>query len=293
MLPQVLQPLRVRAHTPPLPGVWREVHPVPHVSWVARGGHGCEQRIASVQCSALVDRWRPETHSFHLPSGEMTITLQDVAMILAFPIRGHAVMGKSDTFGWLAQVEQLFSMPLTIEQGQGSKKKQNDITPLLAYPKCRAMACWVLRPCIHPTLFGRGPFSRCWWWYCFGNLDSVDSQPWRFGAFQLFAWTYRQFYETCCRQAPSTNLSGCVLLIQMWMWLRLPVGRPKWRQSFTPWPYTELNTDKILVFLFESTTIAHAHRDIAYKQYINEMDYLQHAHVSTSNITSNSALGSM
>ena len=44
--------------------------------------------------TALVDRWRPETHSFHLPCGEMTITLQDIAMILGPPIRGRAVTGR-------------------------------------------------------------------------------------------------------------------------------------------------------------------------------------------------------
>lgn len=32
--------------------------------------------------TALVDRWRLETHTFHLPSGELTVTLEDVAMIL-------------------------------------------------------------------------------------------------------------------------------------------------------------------------------------------------------------------
>ena len=36
--------------------------------------------------SALVDRWRPETHTFHLPYGEMAPTLQDVAMLLGLSI---------------------------------------------------------------------------------------------------------------------------------------------------------------------------------------------------------------
>jgi hypothetical protein len=38
--------------------------------------------------TALVDRWRPETHSFHLRTGEMTVMLEDMAMILALPIEG-------------------------------------------------------------------------------------------------------------------------------------------------------------------------------------------------------------
>ena len=35
---------------------------------------------------SLVERWHPETHTFHLPIGEMTITLQDVAIILGLQI---------------------------------------------------------------------------------------------------------------------------------------------------------------------------------------------------------------
>ena len=50
--------------------------------------------------TALVDRWRPETHSFHLPTGEMTVTLQDVSMILALPIRGKPVCFSTESDGW-------------------------------------------------------------------------------------------------------------------------------------------------------------------------------------------------
>lgn len=41
--------------------------------------------------TALVDRWRPETHTFHLPCGEMAPILQDVSFLLGLPLVGEAV----------------------------------------------------------------------------------------------------------------------------------------------------------------------------------------------------------
>ncbi|KAL4276542.1 uncharacterized protein DS421_20g697450 [Arachis hypogaea] len=43
--------------------------------------------------SALKERWRPESHTFQLPCGEMTITLQDVAYHLELGIDGDPVCG--------------------------------------------------------------------------------------------------------------------------------------------------------------------------------------------------------
>ncbi|RYR35166.1 hypothetical protein Ahy_A10g050301 isoform H [Arachis hypogaea] len=43
--------------------------------------------------SAFVERWRPETHTFHMPFGECTVTLQDVASQLRLPVDGEAVSG--------------------------------------------------------------------------------------------------------------------------------------------------------------------------------------------------------
>ncbi|MFQ6667673.1 hypothetical protein Gotur_033609 [Gossypium turneri] len=45
--------------------------------------------------SALVKRWRPETHTFHFPCGECTVTLEDVALQLGLAIDGSPVMGVS------------------------------------------------------------------------------------------------------------------------------------------------------------------------------------------------------
>ena len=62
----------------------RQTGLLPFVQLVVRG----ILKFNPCAISALVDRWRPETHTFHLPCGEMTVTLQDVAMITALPIKG-------------------------------------------------------------------------------------------------------------------------------------------------------------------------------------------------------------
>ncbi|CAI0386563.1 unnamed protein product [Linum tenue] len=42
--------------------------------------------------TALVERWRPETSTFHLPCGEITITLEDVVTLSGLAIDGDAVV---------------------------------------------------------------------------------------------------------------------------------------------------------------------------------------------------------
>lgn len=47
--------------------------------------------------SALVERWRRETNTFHLNVGEMTVTLKDVALLLGLAIDGEPVIGITHT----------------------------------------------------------------------------------------------------------------------------------------------------------------------------------------------------
>jgi hypothetical protein len=54
--------------------------------------------------TAMVDRLRLETHSFHLPRGEMTVTLDNMVMILRLPIIGRPVTNRCDSASWRDRV---------------------------------------------------------------------------------------------------------------------------------------------------------------------------------------------
>ena len=41
--------------------------------------------------TALVERWRPETNTFHFTFGEMTVTLEDVYMLMGLPVVGEPI----------------------------------------------------------------------------------------------------------------------------------------------------------------------------------------------------------
>jgi Plant mobile domain len=57
--------------------------------------------------SAIIERWRRETHTFHLPVDEMTVPLEDVSCLWGLPINGYPIIGFADD-NWEEDVLQAF-----------------------------------------------------------------------------------------------------------------------------------------------------------------------------------------
>ena len=74
---------------------------------------------------AFVEQWRLETHTFHLPHGETTITLQDVEVLLGIPIDGEAIVGTTD-LKWAAKCQSMLGIATnsTVLKGQRIKIKK-------------------------------------------------------------------------------------------------------------------------------------------------------------------------
>lgn len=72
------------------------------IELVERAGFGYLRKIPAISLdnpliSALVERWRRETNTFHFTVGEMTVTLQDVALLLGLAVDGRPVIGMTHT----------------------------------------------------------------------------------------------------------------------------------------------------------------------------------------------------
>uniref|UniRef100_K4ALF9 Aminotransferase-like plant mobile domain-containing protein n=1 Tax=Setaria italica TaxID=4555 RepID=K4ALF9_SETIT len=108
---KVLNPLRPRTHTP-LEGDDR------YAPYLQRAGFlllatlvkAGLPKMDNAALTALVDRWRLETHTFHLSSGETTITLEDVSMLFGLRVDGRAVTGNINPVGWRDTVHLLLGV---------------------------------------------------------------------------------------------------------------------------------------------------------------------------------------
>lgn len=65
--------------------------------------------------------------------------------------------------------------------------------------------------------------------------NPADIVPRSFGSAVLAA-TYRALCVACMKNKDSSSILGCPLLLHLWSWERLPIGRPD-VDARTPWDY--------------------------------------------------------
>uniref|UniRef100_K3Z0Q7 Aminotransferase-like plant mobile domain-containing protein n=1 Tax=Setaria italica TaxID=4555 RepID=K3Z0Q7_SETIT len=124
-----LKPLRARVHSPLR---WDEryaeyLQRVSFLDFAVQVVVGVPSMDGSLLI-VMVDRWRPEIHTFHLPFGDMSITMQDVAMILDLPLEGHPVTGIIQNENCRDMVEiHIGIRPPEPEDGDNSKKTFADV----------------------------------------------------------------------------------------------------------------------------------------------------------------------
>ncbi|WOG82990.1 hypothetical protein DCAR_0519795 [Daucus carota subsp. sativus] len=183
--------------------------------------------------TALVERWRPETHTFHLPFGESTITLQDVAVLLGLRIDGDVITGTTGGFegGWSNLVEKIFGKkPKEDKELKGGRLLLSWLTStvkeLPAAPSDqdiqRYTQSYILQ-LIAGILFTdkSGGLVHCMYIPLIQDFGRCRNLGW--GA-AVLAYLFRELCKSC--RSGVEEMAGCVLLLQLWAWTRLPFLAP-------------------------------------------------------------------
>lgn len=195
--------------------------------------------------SALVESWRPKTNTFHLPVGEMTITLQDVSCLWGLPIHGRPITGQADG-SWVDMIERLLGIPMEEQHMKQKKRKKEDDMTMVSYsrysislsklrdrfrvmPKnatereinwyTRALVLDIIGSMVFTDTSGDGVPAM--YLQFMVNLSEQTEYNWGAAALSML---YRQL--SIASEKERAEISRPLLLQQLWSWSRLPLGRP-------------------------------------------------------------------
>ncbi|KAL0344277.1 UNVERIFIED_CONTAM: Serine/threonine-protein phosphatase 7 long form [Sesamum angustifolium] len=180
--------------------------------------------------TALVERWRPETHTFHFSVGEATITLQDISIIWALPIEGNLITGvdiKWTTQQWQNYCHQWLGFRPNENAFKRSRIKLSSLLDWLLNNTCddespfdavlqeaRVCVMCIIGGILCPDATGN-TVSLLY----LRHMEIIDEErPSNWGT-AVLAYLYR---ELCmASQRGKTNIGGAMQLLQIWAWSRI------------------------------------------------------------------------
>uniref|UniRef100_A0A2N9FXJ1 Aminotransferase-like plant mobile domain-containing protein n=1 Tax=Fagus sylvatica TaxID=28930 RepID=A0A2N9FXJ1_FAGSY len=175
--------------------------------------------------TALVERWRQETHTFHLPHGEMTITLQDVEVMLGLPVDGEVLVGSTE-LNWSGLCLQLLGVsppPNKLDGSRLNMKWLQDTFGVLPDDANEVTVQQYTRAYILELLGGSyfadksGEKVHLMFLPMLEDFDAAGRYSW---GSAVLAWLYR---ELCRATDPdSCDIAGALILVQLWAWSRFP-----------------------------------------------------------------------
>ncbi|KAL9691501.1 hypothetical protein QQ045_011925 [Rhodiola kirilowii] len=182
------------------------------------------RRMDSVLISAFVERWHPETSSFHFPWGEITITLHDVVQILQIPIDGAAVVSHMPNDAMWEALAPILGVEPDIAERTGRRGGYGTNTTLKKRIKelCVAeernehhIATLYLALLVSCTLFVDKSGMNCKPHYLTVLLDHDETEGYAWGVATL-AYLYRELGKAS--RGLTASIAGCTLLLRSWIW---------------------------------------------------------------------------
>ncbi|KAK4403049.1 Serine/threonine-protein phosphatase 7 long form [Sesamum angolense] len=180
--------------------------------------------------TALVERWRSETHSFHFRVGEATITLQDVQVIWGLPIDGEPVSGtdlERTSVQWQEYCMQYIGFAPEDGALKGSRLQVKaiiehishvHITPdtphLTVVQYARAVALLLLGGTMCPDSSGNLVSLL----YLAKLEDIVAARNYSWGS-AVLAFLYRELCNAS--EKGKAVIGGALQLVQIWAWSRI------------------------------------------------------------------------
>jgi len=181
--------------------------------------------------SSLLERWRSETHTFHFPHGETTVTLEDVVVLLDLPIDGDVVTGPITVQDIFATFHEHLGVipPPTVIRGNSIRVSWLNSTFQQLPPNAnneviaQYARAYILK-LIGSILMPDTSAARVHVMYLLrlANLNVVRNCSW---GSAVLACLYRCLdHGIHLRQE---NIGGCIILLQCWAWERITSIAPQ------------------------------------------------------------------